>query len=126
MSSECKYLVPIIIIMYPIIMYMKMWNRELAQAALNFSLLCRLASNPERASQVPAFDTVGEVWSAIGTRSRPNYTAVVNIAWFNQRSMYSFESNTCSTENACLFYTQVSAVAVITNQLAILLLCRVV
>lgn len=94
---------------------LQVWNEELAAAAQNFSLMCRLASNPDRASQVPSFQSVGENWTAAGTLGQPNFTTLVNIAWFNQRFMYNFTQNSCSTRDACLFYTQVYIMNIIAN-----------
>ena len=84
-----------------------MWNAELAAAALDFALMCRLESNPDRASQVPGFDMVGENLSAVGT-STPDYTRILETVWFGQRVNYDFDQNSCTSVGACLFYTQVT------------------
>ena len=84
-----------------------MWSDDLAAAAEAFSLQCRQESNPDRAAQVPSFESVGENWSAVGTRAQPNYTTIITVAWFNRRSLYDFTENSCSTSGACSFYTQV-------------------
>lgn len=85
----------------------QVWDEDLAEAAQDFSLLCELRSNLERASQVPGFETVGENWTGVGTQGLPNFTTVLSIAWFNQRVLYNFTENSCSTQDACIFYTQV-------------------
>lgn len=85
----------------------QVWDDELAAAALNFSLSCRLEFNPQRASQVTNFDTVGENFSAAGT-TNPNYRMIIERAWFNQRVMYNFTENSCTSNGACSFYTQVN------------------
>lgn len=85
----------------------QVWNEELAAAALAHSRLCTLTPDPNRADQVPSFDTVGEIQTAAGTIS-PNYTLVIERAWFSQRNNYDFEENMCSSANACSSYTQVN------------------
>ncbi len=65
-----------------------------------------MASDPDRASRVPSFDTVGENLSAVGSRT-PNYTSLIEFGWFNQRGNYDYVSNTCSSPSACSLYLQV-------------------
>ena len=67
---------------------------------------CQVGSNPERASQVPGFDTVGETWSVSGT-TPPNYTQLI-ATWFSHGDSYNYETNSCTSRNNCSFYTQVA------------------
>ena len=71
--------------------------------------MCRVGSNPERASQVASFDTVGESFSAVGTQN-PDYTRILREAWFSQGQDYNYTENSCTTAGACAFYLQVCVV----------------
>lgn len=68
-----------------------------------------MRSNPDRAEQVPSFDTVGENLVAVASGTI-NYTRYIERSWFNQRFIYNYTENSCSSPNACLSYTQVGKV----------------
>ena len=68
--------------------------------------MCSLDQNPDRASQVSSFATVGQNALASGSSSF-NFTRVIISSWANQRQSYDYDSNTCAALGVCDFYTQV-------------------
>ena len=91
-----------------VLLWLKVWNEELAAAAQFFSDKCKLGSNPDRNSSVPSFNSVGETVSVSGSSSI-SYANFINMAWIvRQITRYDFESNTCGgSSNACSDYIQV-------------------
>ena len=103
MVSCCSLCTASKILISWIIKYKQAWNKD--SAAQSFALGCQQESNPNRASQVSCFNTVGENWSVTGTTT-PNYVQSIT-GWFTQRESFNFETNSCTSAGICSFYTQV-------------------
>ena len=71
--------------------------------------MCTFEFNVDRVSQQSTFATVGESFTAVGSSDldNTNYTTVIELAWQRQNTLYDYDSNTCSSGDACGQYTQV-------------------
>lgn len=84
---------------------MQVWNAELATVAQNYAAQCVFEHNSQRVSQQSTFTSVGEnLYASSGLAV--NYTSAVQ-SWFNERSDYTYETNTCAENSVCGHYTQV-------------------
>ena len=86
------------------VIFSQEWNDELAGVAQAYSAKCTIQPNPDRTSQAPSFNTVGE---NVGVQMPPSSQFVVEVlfSWIREQSSYNYTSGQCN--GTCDLYTQV-------------------
>jgi len=95
------------------------WDDELAALAHFWAVNCEMMENENRHDQSTAYDYIGETLGATRNYS-VDYVKIVS-KWFQQGSMFNYDSATCTDEDGneeeegCQFYTQVGPILTYTH-----------